>query len=71
MKIIFITIILFCSCHSYSFRKGEKDETDSIRLQKELGALHRYVDSINSDYPVLSDVKHCLYAFWKAFYRYL
>ena len=50
MKIIFITIILFCSC-----RKGEKDETDSIRLQKELGALHRYVDGINSDYPVLSD----------------
>ena len=44
MKIIFITIILFCSCHSYSFRKGEKDETDSIRLQKELGALHRYVE---------------------------
>ena len=35
MKIIFITIILFCSCHSYSFRKGEKDETDSIRLQKD------------------------------------
>lgn len=55
MKTIFITIILFCSCHSYFFRKGEKDETDSIRLQKELGALHRYVDSINSDYPVLSD----------------
>ena len=55
MKIIFITIILFCSCHSGFSRKGQGDKTDSIRLQKELGALHRYVDGINSDYPVLSD----------------
>mgnify|MGYP006951756654 FL=1 len=53
--LLFISLILLCSCHSDSSRKGQKDETDSIRLQKELGALHRYVDSINSDYPVLSD----------------
>ncbi len=59
MKIIFITIILFCSCHSYSFRKGEKDETDSIRLQKELCALHRYVDSIIKSDAILQQRFHC------------
>lgn len=59
MKIIFITIILFCSCHSYSFRKGEKDETDSIRLQKELCALHRYVDGIIKSDSILQQRFHC------------
>ena len=54
-QILFLLLIALCSCHSGFSRKGQGDKTDSIRLQKELCALHRYVDSINSDYPVLSD----------------
>lgn len=48
-----------CSCHSGSSRKGQGDKTDSIRLQKELCALHRYVDSIIKSDTILQQRFHC------------
>lgn len=50
--------MLFCSCHSGS-RKGTNDEPDSIRLQKELCALHRYVDSVIKSDTILQQRFHC------------
>ncbi|MCS3209970.1 hypothetical protein NXX20_18800 [Bacteroides stercoris] len=57
--LLFISLILFCSCHSGSSRKGQGDKTDSIRLQKELCALHRYVDSIIKSDTILQQRFHC------------
>lgn len=57
--LLFISLILLCSCHSDSSRKGQKDETDSIRLQKELCALHRYVDGIIKSDSILQQRFHC------------
>lgn len=54
-----ISLILLCSCHFDSSRKGQKDETDSIRLQKELCALHRYVDGIIKSDSILQQRFHC------------
>ena len=47
------------SCHSGSSRKGQREKTDSIRLQKELYALHRYVDSIIKSDTILQQHFHC------------
>ena len=60
--LLFISLILFCSCHSGSSRKGQREKTDSIRLQKELYALHRYVDSIIKSDTTLQQRFHCLEA---------
>lgn len=57
--LLFISLILFCSCHSGSSRKGQGEKTDSIRLQKELYALHRYVDSIIKSDAILQQHFHC------------
>lgn len=57
--LLFISLILFCSCHSGSSRKGQGEKTDSIRLQKELYALHRYVDSIIKSDAILQQRFHC------------
>ena len=57
--LLFISLILFCSCHSDSSRKGQGEKTDSIRLQKELYALHRYVDSIIKSDAILQQRFHC------------
>lgn len=57
--LLFISLILFCSCHSDSSRKGQGDKTGSIRLQKELYALHRYVDSIIKSDAILQQRFHC------------
>ena len=57
--LLFISLILLCSCHFDSSRKGQKDETDSIRLQKELCALHRYVDGIIKSDSILQQRFHC------------
>ena len=57
--LLFISLILFCSCHSGSSRKGQGDKTDSIRLQKELCALHWYVDSIIKSDTILQQRFHC------------
>ena len=57
--LLFISLILFCSCHSGSSRKGQREKTDSIRLQKELYALHRYVDSIIKSDTILQQHFHC------------
>lgn len=54
-----ISLILLYSCHFDSSRKGQKDETDSIRLQKELCALHRYVDGIIKSDSILQQRFHC------------
>ena len=55
-----ISLILLCSCHFDSSRKGQKDETDSIRLQEELCSLHQYVDSIIKSDTTLQQRFHCL-----------
>lgn len=57
--LLFISLILFYSCHSGSSRKGQGDKTDSIRLQKELCALYRYVDSILKSDTILQQRIHC------------
>ena len=44
--LLFISFILFCSCHSGSSKKGQEDKTDSICLQNERCALHQCGDSI-------------------------
>ena len=44
--LLLVSLILLCSCYSGSSKKGQKDKRDSICLQKELYALHKYVDSI-------------------------
>ena len=41
-------------------RKGQGDKTDSVRLQKELCALHRYVDSVIKSDTILQQRFHCL-----------
>ncbi len=44
--LLLVSLMIFCSCHSGSSKKGTEDQKDSICLQKELYALHQYVDSI-------------------------
>ena len=58
-QILFLLLIALCSCHSGFSRKGQGDKTDSIRLQKELCALHRYVDSIIKSDTILQQRFHC------------
>ena len=57
--LLFILLILFCSCYSGSSKKGQKDKRDSICLQKELYALHKYVDSIIKTDTILQQRFHC------------
>lgn len=58
--LLFISLILFCSCHSSSSKKGQEHETDSIRLQKELCVLHQHMDSIIKSDTILQQRFHCL-----------
>ena len=57
--LLFILLILFCSCYSGSSKKGQKDKRDSICLQKELYTLHKYVDSIIKIDTILQQRFHC------------
>ena len=57
--LLFISLMLFCSCHSGSSKKGQEGKTDSIRLQKELCTLHQYVDSIIKSDTILQQRFHC------------
>ena len=59
-QILFLLLIALCSCHSGFSRKGQGDKTDSVRLQKELCALHRYVDSVIKSDTILQQRFHCL-----------
>lgn len=58
--LLFISLILFYSCHSGSSKKELKAKTDSIRLQEELCSLHQYVDSIIKSDTTLQQRFHCL-----------
>lgn len=57
--LLLISLILLYSCYSGSSKKGEKDIRDSICLQKELYALHKYVDSIIKIDTILQQRFHC------------
>ena len=57
--LLFISLILFYSCHSGSSKKELKAKTDSIRLQRSV-LLHQYVDSIIKSDTTLQQRFHCL-----------
>lgn len=57
--LLFVSLILLCSCHAVSSKKGQENETDSIRLQKELCALQQYLDSIIKSDTILQQRFHC------------
>ena len=57
--LLLVSLTLLCSCYSGSSKKGQKDKRDSICLQKELYALHKYVDSIIKIDTILQQRFHC------------
>lgn len=57
--LLLVSLMIFCSCHSGSSKKGTEDQKDSICLQKELYALHQYVDSIIKIDTILQQRFHC------------
>lgn len=57
--LLLVSLTLLCSCYSGSSKKGQKDKRDSICLQKELYALHKYVDSIIKTDTILQQRFHC------------
>lgn len=61
MKYLLLSLfVILFSCHSTTSKKGQENETDSVRLQKELYALEQYIDSVLEDDTVLQQRFHCL-----------